>query len=139
MTENQSCHAQACLSNKIWKFNVYCLLRQSQSRKVSNVLGFHLKANDYEKEGWRWLVAKVEKIINHWSLKWLSRAGRLMMIKSALEAISVYWTTMTCAPKGILRTIRRICGIFLWAGNKEESTLPWVASENIALSKACGG
>lgn len=84
-------------------------------------------------------MAKVEKRINHWSLKWLSRAGRLMMIKSALEAISVYWTTMTCALKGILRTIRRICGIFLWAGNKEENTLPWVASENIALPKACGG
>lgn len=53
-------------------------------------LGFHLKPNDYQIKDWNWLIAKVECRINIWHHRWLSRAGRLVLIKSVLEAIPVY-------------------------------------------------
>ena len=53
-------------------------------------LGFHLKPNKYQKSDWKWLLEKLEKRLRVWSHKWLSRAGRLVLVKSFLETIPVY-------------------------------------------------
>eukprot|EP00253_Pinus_taeda_P023807 PITA_23807 len=102
-------------------------------------LGFWLKPNAYKKEDWNWLTTKIEARISHWSYKWLSRAGRLTLIKSVLLAIPVYWAALTWVPKGTLEKIRRICSRFLWAGSKESVVLPWVAWEKVARPKDWGG
>eukprot|EP00253_Pinus_taeda_P012859 PITA_12859 len=102
-------------------------------------LGFWLKPNAYKKKDWNWLIAKIEARIMHWSYKWLSRVGRLTLIKSVLLAMLVYWAALTWVPKGILDKIRRICSRFLWAGSKEDSVLPWVAWEKVARPKEWGG
>lgn len=102
-------------------------------------LGFWMKPNAYRKHDWNWLLAKIEAIITHWSFKWLSRAGRLTLIKSVLLAILVYWAALTWIPKGILEKIGRICSRFLWVGSKEDSMLPWVAWEKVARPKDWGG
>lgn len=102
-------------------------------------LGFWLKPNAYRKEDWSWLIAKIEAKINHWSFKWLSRARRLTLIKYVLLAIPVFWAALTWVPKGVLEKIRRIFSRFLWAGSKENTVLPWVASEKVARPKYWGG
>eukprot|EP00253_Pinus_taeda_P017405 PITA_17405 len=102
-------------------------------------LGFWLKSNAYKKEDWNWLIEKLETRISHWSFKWLSRAGRLTLIKSVLMAIPVYWAALSWIPKGILEKIRRLCCRFLWAGSKENTVLPWVAWDKIARPKDWGG
>ena len=53
-------------------------------------LGFQVKPNSYLKGDWMWLIVKIEKHIRRWNHRWLSRAGRLVLIKSVLEAIPVY-------------------------------------------------
>jgi hypothetical protein len=68
-------------------------------------LGFHLKANGYVKRDWLWLVTKIEKKINSWCNRWLSKESRLVLLKSVLEAIPIYWITLTWVPKGILNKI----------------------------------
>jgi hypothetical protein len=68
-------------------------------------LGFYLKPNDYWKLDWKWLIKKLEKRLQVWSNKWLSRAGRLTLVKSVLEAIPVYWMSIAWIPKGILEKL----------------------------------
>eukprot|EP00253_Pinus_taeda_P029977 PITA_29977 len=102
-------------------------------------LGFWLKLAAYKKEDWNWLIAKIEARISHWSFKWLSRAGRLTLIKSVLLAIPVYWAALTWIPKGVMEKIRRLCCRFLWAGSKENTVLPWVAWDKLARPKDWGG
>jgi len=53
-------------------------------------LGFQLKPNDYRKIGWGWLSEKIEKRLKGWSHRWISRVGRLVLVKVVLEAIPVY-------------------------------------------------
>eukprot|EP00253_Pinus_taeda_P034625 PITA_34625 len=113
---------------------------QTQSLDSSfKYLGFWLKPDGYKKVDWNWLVAKIEARISHWSFRWLSRAGRLTLLKSVLLAIPVYWVALSWIPKGILEKIRRLCCRFLWAGSSEKSVLPWVAWEKIARPKDWGG
>lgn len=75
-------------------------------------LGFPLNS-DSKNQDWNWLLSKIEKRINLWSYKWLSRTGRLVLIKSVLVAIPVYWIALTWVPKGILSKIRKLCSHFL--------------------------
>eukprot|EP00253_Pinus_taeda_P025127 PITA_25127 len=102
-------------------------------------LGFWLKLSAYRKQDWNWLVEKIEQRISHWSFKWLSRAGRLTLINSILQAIPVFWATLTWIPKGVLQKIKQICSRFMWSGAKEDSVLPWVAWDKIARPKEWGG
>jgi hypothetical protein len=44
-------------------------------------LGFLLKPTDYRKEDWKWLLKKIDKRLNIWSHRWLSRASRLVLVK----------------------------------------------------------
>jgi hypothetical protein len=102
-------------------------------------LGFLLKPNDYRKEDWKWLLKKMDKRLNTWSHRWLSRAGRLVLVKSVLEAIPVYWMSLSWIPKGILEAARKLTSKFMWSGKKESHVIPWVRWEKIVVPKALGG
>lgn len=82
---------------------------------------------------------KLEKRLMIWSNKWLSRAGRLTLVKTVLEAILVYWMSIAWIPKGVLDKLWLICFSFLWQGKKEAYSRPWVKWEKIATPKALGG
>jgi len=55
---------------------------------------FHLNPNNYKKVDWEWLIGKLEKILKVWSFRWISRARRLILVKSMLEPslfIGCHW------------------------------------------------
>jgi hypothetical protein len=85
----------------------------SDLQKGIKYLDFHLKPNNSRKSDWKWLIEKLEKRLQSWSNKWLSRVGRLMLVKSILEAILVYWMSIAWIPKGVLEKLRQICFTFL--------------------------
>lgn len=101
-------------------------------------LGFHIKPNDYLIKYWDWLIEKIERPITLWSHKWISRASRLVLIKSVLEAIMVYWAALSWIPIGILVKIQCICSSFLWHGIDKRKHLPWVSWDHISLPKYHG-
>ena len=69
----------------------------------------------------------------------MSRAGRLILVKAVLEAIPVYWMSLSWIPNGVLEKARQICLHFLWSGKKEVSVTPWVRWDRIARPKYLGG
>ena len=95
-------------------------------------LGFFLKPNDYRKQDWVWLLEKLKKWLKVWSHKWLSMAGRLVLVKAVLDVTGM-------DSKGILEAARRMCFRFLWSGKQEAQVTPWVRWERIAIPKGLGG
>ena len=69
-------------------------------------LGFHLKPCRYYIKDWDWLIAKVEKRIKNQIFRWLSKGGKLTLVKSVLEVIPVYWMHFWF-PLGIIEKIRK--------------------------------
>eukprot|EP00253_Pinus_taeda_P026324 PITA_26324 len=102
-------------------------------------LGFFLKPDNYRIKDWKWILVKIESKLKHWSFKWLSKEGRLVLIKSVLMAILVYWASLTWVPKGILSSIDKLCSRFLWAGSKTKKVTPWIAWDKVARPKEWGG
>jgi hypothetical protein len=82
---------------------------------------------------------KVEKKINTWCNKWLSRGGHLVLVKAVFEAIPVYWISLAWVPKGVLETIRKLCYKFIWYGDQKNKGLVLASWKKLALPKAFGG
>ena len=69
----------------------------------------------------------------------MSKGDKLTLVKSVLEAISVYWMHFWI-PMGVIEKIRKICFKFLWAGNIDSSYgLPWTSWKFLANPKFLGG
>lgn len=62
----------------------------------------------------------------------------MVLIKSVLEAIPVYWVSSTFIPKGILEKVRKMSFKFLWAGEQKKNHFPWVSCKRIAIPKELG-
>jgi len=75
--------------------------------RVRKYLGFYIKPNDDGVNDLKWLIAKVERRITLWCNKWLSRGGCLILIKSMLKAIPIYWHSLVFIPNGILEKIKQ--------------------------------
>ena len=65
-------------------------------------IGFVLKPNAYSFKDCMWLYKKFEGRIGFWIDKFLSRAGRMVLLKAVLQIITVYWDTIAYILKGIL-------------------------------------
>jgi hypothetical protein len=63
----------------------------------------------------------------------------LVLVKSVLEAIPVYWMSLAWILKGTLEKIRHTCFRFLWAGSTDHFVLPWVKWNILVVPKALGG
>lgn len=59
-------------------------------------------------------LAKVEKRIYEWCNGWLSRVGRLVLVKSVLESMPVYWASLAWNPNSILGRIKQASFGFRW-------------------------
>eukprot|EP00253_Pinus_taeda_P025252 PITA_25252 len=88
---------------------------------------------------WVWLITKVEKRLQVWYHRYLSRAGRLILIKFVIEATPVYWMALAWIPRGILSRLQSICCRFLWKGQQTGRLFAWVKWDTIALPKRWGG
>ena len=101
-------------------------------------LGFHLKPCRYLLKDWDWLVAKVEKESRIGFFRWLSKGGKLTLVKYVLEAIPVFWMHFWI-PLGIIDKIRQLCFKLLWSGNSDSSGFPWTSWKALACPKFLGG
>ncbi|GAU29062.1 hypothetical protein TSUD_278180, partial [Trifolium subterraneum] len=83
------------------------------------------------------------KRINSWRGRALSKAGKEIMIKSVLQAISSYVMNMFILPASLIRDIEKMINAFWWrsgsTNNNNTKGIHWLAWERLACPKAYGG
>eukprot|EP00253_Pinus_taeda_P004952 PITA_04952 len=102
-------------------------------------LGFWLKPICQRIADWTWLIAKLEKRLTCWSYRYISTAGRLILIKSVLEATPFFWMALAWIPRHTLARMQQICNRYLWAGSQDKKIFAWIGWQKIAIPKKWGG
>jgi hypothetical protein len=102
-------------------------------------LGFYIKPNCYTRGDWSWLEKKIEKRILSWNHRRHTLGGRMILVKTILERISVYWLSLAKITKCVLNSIRRRIYSFLWSGKKEKEVIHLSNWKKIAKPKKAGG
>ena len=73
------------------------------------------------------LLDKIKVRIQAWGVTWLNLAGKLVLIKSVLNNIPIFQSSIMLAPNGIITKLEAILRRFPWKGGKQgDKKLPLV-------------
>lgn len=85
------------------------------------------------------LLQQIKAKFSSWSVKSLSFAGRLLLIKTVIAGITTFWCSTFILPKACVKRINSLCGMFLWQGNIEGHHSARVSWEHVTRPKTEGG
>ncbi|XP_022553625.1 uncharacterized protein LOC111203822 [Brassica napus] len=63
------------------------------------------------------LMTRITQSFQSWSIKLVSFAGRLQLLKTVIFGIVNFWTSAFMLPKGCIKNIETLSSRFLWTGN----------------------
>ncbi|KAG7576566.1 Ribonuclease H domain [Arabidopsis thaliana x Arabidopsis arenosa] len=90
-------------------------------------------------EMFEYIVKRVKERTEGWSTKFLSPAGKEILIKSIAMALPVYSMNCFMLPHTICDEIQSVLTTFWWGKEKGKRKIPWVAWERMTLPKKEGG
>lgn len=85
------------------------------------------------------LLQQVRSKINSWTSKYLSFAGRQVLISTVIAGITNFWCGAFVLPKECIHAIDKMCNAFLWKGTLEGRYVARVAWDKVTQPKRCGG
>jgi ribonuclease HI len=77
--------------------------------------------------------------INGWKEKFLSQAGKEVLIKAVLQAIPTYCMSVFQLPKALCRDINSLLLRFWWGAKENEAKISWMSWKKLGRSKSVGG
>nr|XP_016449081.1 PREDICTED: uncharacterized protein LOC107774127 [Nicotiana tabacum] len=85
------------------------------------------------------LIERMLRRIQSWTIKFMSYAGRAVLVKSVLFAIQTSWAQIFILSKKIIHFIEAICKRFLWTGYAEPTKKALIAWDKLCLPKVAEG
>ncbi|GAU41975.1 hypothetical protein TSUD_306810 [Trifolium subterraneum] len=98
-------------------------------------LGLPIGGNAKRQSFWSSLVDKIRCKLSLWKSRHLSMGGRLVLLKSVLSSIPVYFLSFFKAPTGTISLLESIFKAFLWGGSEESRKINWIKWDKICLDK----
>jgi hypothetical protein len=103
-------------------------------------LGLSITSGGNKRTDWSTLISKIKNRIAAWGGFWLTRSGKVTLIKTVLSAIPLYQAAFLLAPRSVNEQIAKLMRDFLWQGGKgNEKKLHLVNWETVRRPLAEGG
>ena len=102
-------------------------------------LGLPLGAKFKSKDIWNPIVEKMECRLVGWKRVYLSKGGRLTLIKSTLSNLPTYFLSLFPIPAAVAKRIEQIQRNFLWGSSVEFVKFPLVKWVQICRPYSHGG
>eukprot|EP00253_Pinus_taeda_P006725 PITA_06725 len=67
---------------------------------------------------WSGIISKMKKKIAAWGGHWLTKGGKVVLIKSVLSAYPIFQAAFLLAPRNVMEQISKLLREFLWQGGK---------------------
>ncbi|XP_016172733.1 uncharacterized protein LOC107615139 [Arachis ipaensis] len=100
-----------------WTLNMCQLLGCKGESLPVKYLGIPLGANPRLVKTWKPIIDKVEEKLSLWKAKVLNKDGRLVLIKSVLNSLPVYYLSLFKLPKAVAEKLISLQRRFLWSKN----------------------
>jgi hypothetical protein len=90
-------------------------------------------------EIWNPIIEKIERRLAGWQKMYLSKGGRLTLLKSTLSSLPTYYLSLFPIPVSVAKRIECIQRNFLWGGLGEDHKLHLVAWDRVCSPIQQGG
>ena len=88
---------------------------------------------------WNPILEKMEKKLLGWKHLYLSKGGRLTLLRSTLSSLPTYFLSLFTIPKTMAARMESIQRNFLWGASEGSFKYPLVAWEKVCLLVELGG
>nr|XP_025628468.1 uncharacterized protein LOC112721637 [Arachis hypogaea] len=102
-------------------------------------LGISLGANPRLVKTWKPILDKIEEKLSLWKAKVLSKAGKLVLIKSVINSLPIYYLSLYKMPSAVARRIITLQMRFLWGKDDGQPGMALVKWELVQAPKKLGG
>ncbi|XP_071714290.1 uncharacterized protein [Rutidosis leptorrhynchoides] len=89
-------------------------------------LGLPIGSNMKTLNDWRPVIDKFDSRLSSWKMKSLSFRGRLVLIKSVLSSLPLYYFSLYRASPCVLKHLESVRRKFFWGGSGSGSNISWV-------------
>ena len=102
-------------------------------------LGLPIGGDPRKLQFWYPLVDRIRERLSGLKCKNLSLGGRLVLLKSVMSFVPVYFLCFFKAPSSIISSLDSIFSNFFWGGGEDVSKISWIKWDNICLQTENGG
>ncbi|XP_071706111.1 uncharacterized mitochondrial protein AtMg00310-like [Rutidosis leptorrhynchoides] len=88
---------------------------------------------------WKPVIEKFKSRLSGWKMRSLSFGGRVVLIKSVLNSLPLYYFSLFRAPPSVLKILESVRRGFFWGGADSGHKIAWVKWENVINSYGNGG
>ncbi|GMJ01570.1 hypothetical protein HRI_003826200 [Hibiscus trionum] len=88
---------------------------------------------------WEPIINRVHAALASWKSTKLTFSGRLVMIKSVLASIPIYYMSLFPLPSAVLKNLNQIMANFLWGGSSSSKKIHWSKWEVVCRPYCLGG
>ena len=107
--------------------------------RIGTYLGTPIFTTRRMASSYQYLVENISKRIEGWQTKYLSMAGRAILIKAFITSIPTYAMQTTLLPQKICHQIDKLSRNFLWEGSDQHRCCHMVSWDSVTLPKEAGG
>ncbi|KAJ4791511.1 RNA-directed DNA polymerase (reverse transcriptase)-related family protein [Rhynchospora pubera] len=136
------------IKSKLWFSNkcngqtkqmVRSRFRSGAAGSDETYLGAFLATKNCAKKTGNMLLEKLRAKLTGWRSNMLSHAGRLVLIKSVLLSVPVYFMSVEIIPKGIIKQIESLIAKFFWGKTDQSRYMSFVSWKRICQTMEKGG
>uniref|UniRef100_A0A2N9GUS3 Reverse transcriptase zinc-binding domain-containing protein n=1 Tax=Fagus sylvatica TaxID=28930 RepID=A0A2N9GUS3_FAGSY len=102
-------------------------------------LGMPLGASYKANAVWNPILEKMERRLSGWQKLYLSKGGRLTLLKSTLSSLPTYFLSLFTIPKSVANRLEKLQRDFLWGGMGNNFKHHLVGWDKVCVPKAKGG
>lgn len=117
--------------------NIFGVRRQGNS---GNYLGLPSLVGRNKREILGFIKSRIVNRIHTWSHRFLSKAGKEILLKSVIQAIPSFAMSVFLLPVVLVKEIERVMNGFWWGGeNRVSKGIRWKSWEHLCVPKKWGG
>jgi len=85
------------------------------------------------------IQGRVGKKLEGWKEKFLSQAGKKILLKAVAQAIFTYARSVFLLPKTLCKSLNSLMNRFWWDSQSNGKKVPWMSWKRMGASKLSGG
>eukprot|EP00253_Pinus_taeda_P008885 PITA_08885 len=115
------------------------LLGFKQGDLPTKYLGNILDYSSKRLKNWQGILDKLTNRMENWTFRTLNFAGRIVLVKSVLQAIPIYPLSIMAVPQGVCIKIREVLRKFIWGGSSNQKKWALASWKHLIKHKEEGG